>query len=256
MSLYELVSLEADISARLVGEFFKKEGYDIRRSDLTDLCMRGTKATIRQLIDHELPADNKKRIVVYGSGAYHHYTYGLYLNATRKLSKHGYIHFDHHADYRCTFFAYPESLNCGAFVKEMLKDSGASGALFIGSIPPAEKRPGCPLGFQHPSISEDQLRKRKRFLKSGAKYDLLDLYLSELPGNVYLSFDLDVLAPSEILTDYSRGTMKTEELIGIIEVIKTKKHIISADVLGFSGIRMHKKSANAYRRIVDTLLKP
>lgn len=251
MSLYELVSLEFDKPAQIMGKFFEKKGYDIRRADLTGLCLRNNKAHVHDTISSEIPSDGKKRIVLYGHGRFHHYTYGLYLNATKGIDSHGYIHFDNHSDYK----GYPETsddiLGCGAFVKELLKDSGAKAALFVGSKPPLEGT-----HQPHPSLSEDQLRKRKHFLRRGLNYDNLEERLSELPDDVYLSFDLDVLAASEILTGFDQGTMTVKELTEILGIIKAKKNIISADVLGFSGRRKDRGSANAYKAVVDTLLKP
>ena len=213
---------------------------------------------VANLMEDTLGNTLEKKLVLYGSGAYHYYTYGLCKYADRFSKDYAYVHVDHHGNY-----AYGhrnlEELRCGAFVERILlgknsngnKDTKASTAFFVGSkVTGFKKWLGIPLPHTYPYILEDQLRKRNGFSR-------LRNQLSNLPRDVYLSFDLNVMDTSEIYTDYpdDHGSLRTEELLEVLDAIKQTKHIVGADILGFAGGRRETAGFELYKEIVDSILE-
>ncbi|MBI2667906.1 arginase family protein [Candidatus Woesearchaeota archaeon] len=157
---------------------------------------------------------DKRVLFTLGYGELHHYTYGFATNFADKLSKKwAYLHFDNHPDYPSA----SKLMNCGRFVKSLVKDSkNATEPLLIGCEPNNINRVRQIRGW-HPFQNNE-----------------LEEHLSELPIDVYLSFDLDVLHPELICTGYSRGYMDMNTLMSYLRIIKDRKNIIGADIIGSS----------------------
>ena len=244
MTLWELVSLELDKPAEEIGRYFEEQGIKIRRVKNIRKPLAKKKTTICKIVNKALGNNQKRKLVVYGSGSYHHFTYGLCRHADKISDNYGYIHFDHHDDSYEP--ADRSTICCAGFVRSIIDDTNASRVLYIGAYQP---------GFRLPIAQEllpSQLREEcsKEFKES----------LAELPKEVYLSFDLDVMDTSVIWADYCQGMLKTKKLMRLISMIKKTKHIIGADVLGYAAEDRCDNSIKTsgkelYARIIKSLLK-
>ena len=264
MGLWELISLEMDYSGETIGDYFENTlGRKIRRNKyVRKEVKQENKETVCNITRRAVAGGQDKKLVVYGCGYYHHYTYGLCKYADRLSEDYGYIHFDHHEDYwredmkkdYLRGFSKPRlnkdrnRIDCGSFVADILYDTNASALLLVGStlnraVPKMLK------DKPHESLSEKQFRN-----KTGM--DMFKRRLDKLPEDVYLSFDLDVMEIKYIETAYSQGTLKPKELMAMIEAIKSSKNIISADVLAYGGLyNRTKPGRKLYREIVDSLME-
>ena len=135
-----------------------------------------------------------------------------------------------------------QTLWCGGFVRSIRRDCAAQ-VLTVGT-------------------QNSPYREVGRFTQQEHMPVLLKEKLMDFPNDVYLSFDLDVLDPAIMLTDWPDGIMQIESLINCIDEIKKAKRIIGADILGFSGDKMRKEMQNVYQRslqvyreIVSALLR-
>lgn len=249
MRPWKVVSLEIDYPAIAIGDYFEKY-FDVPllrtcRNTRTE-WIRHSKKSIINLTKKSLQEITTRKLVVYGSGNFHHYTYGLCMHASRMCQDFGYIHFDHHNDYNIE----PEreirgEIACGTFVKTILEDTNASAALFVGSRPPKEALIN---GIPHPYIYEEHLRTHSRFNK-------LERLLKQLPDDVYLSFDLDVMCKSAIITAWDQGNLKIHELMKAISIIKKNKNIIGADILGYGDPQNKLGGKDLYVKIAQSILK-
>ncbi len=238
---WRIVSLEMDSSGEDIGKHFQK----FLDKQIHRLCISHglyDKDEIVIVLKRKLAQTDKRTLAIYGNGGYHHYTYGL-CKAADKLSKeYCYIHFDHHSDYAVS---YSEGrITCGSFVGEILQDTHAQSAFFVGSLP-----------WGSANTHTNFITKSRK----GSEIDSLDNILKKTPDDVYMSFDLDVMDESEILTDFSRGTMKADKLLQMISAIKRKKRVISADILGYamdnsSRFSTCEKSRQLYVQIAEAVL--
>ncbi len=254
MEQWRLISLEIDDSAKEIGEYFEQKfPHEIARAEpLQKAKIEDAKKNINRFIDNALGNGLERKLVVYGSGFFHHYTYGLCRHADRLSDEYCYIHFDHHDDYESIFFLRQDEINCEGFVKKILEDTNAKKAFFVGSnvmsLGPGHSSRHC--------ILEHQLR-------SGNMYEDFRDKLCDLPKDAYLSFDLDVMTPKAICTDFDQGTLKTKELLELIDLIKGNKNIIGADILGYSTVRnfefpnedIPNKGKELYAAIATSLLE-
>jgi hypothetical protein len=179
-------------------------------------------------------------LTLYGYGGSHHYTYGFCNHIAKPRAKeYLYVHIDHHSDAgpATTSRKFNKSnrkwevekgvysLGCGSFVLN-LKKLGAKEFSFIGAT---GKLTGPK--FKNAShLPQDKLfSPKKKGLEKVIKKDLR----SKECKDVYISMDLDVLAPEEISTGFSRGKIKLWHLLTILDEIKQHKNIIGADILGY-----------------------
>lgn len=185
---------------------------------------------------------NRKLLSVYGHGSYHHLTYGLCKYASNISSAYSYIHIDHHNDsYRIKSDLEKSMLNCGNFVPYIFESTNAKDVLYIGSSKPGiNDEPVYKLinncGISMPEnisgeLNENELLANLNFLSC---------------NDVYITMDLDVMDPREIITGYSRGSLSKEGLLKAISIIKNKKNIIGVDILGYSEV-----SNDVYRSARD-----
>jgi len=139
---WKLFSLELDNPGRAIGRFFKNEGYDIsRKRPMTGSTIFDKlaipKLELREVVSKHIKlAEGERALVVYGSGEYHHFTYGLCMLANRISDDFCYIHIDHHHDW---WDHYNDSIDCGNFVRAIFEDTNVKkdvrNVLLIGSNP-------------------------------------------------------------------------------------------------------------------------
>jgi hypothetical protein len=72
-------------------------------------------------------------------------------------------------------------------------------------------------------------------------------------SNAYISMDLDVLALPEISTGFSRGHIKLERLLEILDIIKSYKNIVAADILGY---KIHHVPTQKFKPRLRLYYKP
>ena len=200
---------------------------------------------IESSISDAVKNSSKPTLTLYGSGHYHHYTYALCRVFAKRRSKNfGYIHFDHHHDmWKDSDTKDTKQLNCGCFVKSIKRDAAQS-ILTIG----ADNKSYNQLPYR--LLDKDPLVYLKKELE-------------KLPQDVYLSFDLDVMRPSEIATDWPYGRLSKKVLFELIDNIKEQKNLIGVDILGFDlnqtivyrhGM-MRGKSMQLYEDVVKKIIE-
>lgn len=266
---WNLYNFEVDIAGILIGRFLKEGGYHIRPA-LTSALTNDSRDAIEKAVSGLL-APNKRAMVVYGCGSFHHYTYGLCKFADRFSEEYGYIHLDHHSD--DSGWDGSNGLHCGSFTGQIARychthdgKKKLSNLLFIGSTLYIGS---IPYGGGVHAFSEGRLRTKK-----GIKD--LESALSDMPEDIYITMDLDVMARKEIVTAYDQGSMHKEQLLDLLRMFKESKRIIGADALGFTfyspGLdkfavysvpkiakvslgAMERKSLRLYKSIVDVILE-
>ncbi|OGH79434.1 MAG: hypothetical protein A2224_00535 [Candidatus Magasanikbacteria bacterium RIFOXYA2_FULL_40_20] len=249
MEKWEIISLETDYSGETVAEFLEKEaGLPIKRrmQHKRKEYIVKLKQRIIRIISEAVGASKNRKMVVMGSGSFHHYTYGLCKHADKISQNYGYIHFDQHDDYQYEEelgYRDKQRLGCGSFVKDILEDTNASAALFIGSVPP---KPILVPGKRHLHIKDKEIA-------SGNWFEKLQKKLAWLPFEVYLSFDLDVMEGKAITTAWSPGFMTTKDLLRAIAIIKKSKKIIGADIIGYGGADNIVPGRELYQKIIKAL---
>ena len=151
----------------------------------------------------------KTPVVVNGSGNYHHLTYGICSSIPNQF---GYVHFDRHDDLGGATQGY---VTMAAFVAPMMFNTSAEDYIMIGSYHDAGKS----IGFN----SIDSWKKR------------LPGLLAQLPDDVYVSVDLDVLDPERFYSGYDAGTMLPSQLMYALDMIGENKKVVGGDICGYRG---------------------
>lgn len=246
---WALYSLEMDEPGKKIGRFFKESGFTIIREPINTDFPRYP-SNIEKAVTSAVPFEGKV-LAVYGSGSLHYFTYGLCRRADSLSQEYGYIHIDHHSDDYFVSTDYGEKINekayeihCGAFVREIVFTTNVrkpENVLWIGGSK------GNLYGSS--SISESAL--------TVEGLSSLERMLCALPNDVYVTIDLDVMSSSEIITDWGNGNMNTRSLLAILDVIKEKKRIISADICGLSSQKISRGLAGGmklYTTIASNLL--
>lgn len=207
----------------------------------------------------------KNRVLtVYGDGNFHHYTYALTkLAAERrglddpKSRDWTYFHFDNHRDDwgQRDRDGYNPQMDCAGFVDILSHDHGAVPFL-VGpdTYPKKDSRGYVIRGEEIPIYHNWFTKARQKSCQWKSNAALVDTMtggelpsipdLRETPTEAYLSFDLDYLAPSEIVTNYDQNANITVRRVGkILDRIRPFKRIFSADILGFPDDCTHPLSA-------------
>lgn len=178
-----------------------------------------------------LKQSGKKLMGIIGHGMYHHLTYGLCKYADSISKKYSYIHLDHHPD----SFITPEEralrlLNCNNFVPPILEDTNAQNVLYLGSEKIEEEFYG---GIR--TAKYEKSGSMRENVSGFFKVEKLERLIDSLEDDVYISMDLDVMNPQEIVTDYNRGYLTKKGLFDVLAMIKRTKRIIGADIVGYSN---------------------
>jgi arginase family enzyme len=228
---WKLYSIEMDEGGMEIGEHFQNQGCNITRvNPLEGICKIGefvpdhrksmNKDSVAKTISNCIKTDSKV-LALYGHGGYHFFTYGLAMLANRLSDEFGYIHIDHHDD---SWFINWDEITCASFVQQICNDTHIYGScsrmLYIGNDGGA--RHGA---YRGNAIRYDEIM----------GVSLVEEALDKLKVNdVYVSIDLDVMDLKEVRTAFDRGNMKAEKLYTIVEQIKQRKNIISADIVGYT----------------------
>ena len=176
------------------------------------------------------------------SGNYHYMT-----RLFTSLLEEDYIlvFFDNHTDMKPAMF---DMLSCGSWAKEVLeKDENLQKLIMIG--PPKKSMDELP-----PEITGN----KKLLMINGEEATPQKLLCeTETPGYeglpVYISVDKDVLAVSEVKTNWDQGSMSLETLIRIINKICSGRHVIGADICGlFPASAGEAESISSYEKGVQT----
>ncbi|MFA5888305.1 MAG: arginase family protein [Candidatus Nanoarchaeia archaeon] len=225
---WDLYCIETDENAKAAREYLKGKGLESKSVALLQNFshigrMNITPEIMDEAVQNAVCTKNKV-FAFYGSGYFHHYTYGLCSLADRHSSEYGYIHIAHHSDYGDSDEPW---LCCGGFVSfikqyrnarrdENLLFIGNENLLFIGTDAVARLK----------YISEGEIRQK------GASQ--LEQLLDSIPNEVYVTIDLDIMHKHDAITDFTQGNLRREELNQILKLIRQRKDIIGADVLGFA----------------------
>lgn len=290
MTNWQLLSLEVDDGGKDIGEYLSNDlGYDIKRISLEDFLAEEKKISnlrrrrqdpldearsweppnVRgksQLISlmETFTADAPGPVLaVYGSGYFHHYTYGLTAAASRLSEEFCYIHFDAHIDcFPMRRVRIDGTVVYSDFVEDIVKDESHNArevimvGSFLGGFDWCKGIPYAPLRLLDKKLNSEE-----------GLEDLAEL-LDATCHDVYISFDLDVTPADEILTDWrdwERGNLRKKQLMKMLSLIKEKKNIIGADILGFNcstyGFKsredfqaMRQKSRLLYKDIIDVIV--
>ncbi len=282
MAEWQLLSLEMDAGGRDIGSFFSQSGYETRRVSLDEFLEQAqrhddgaalsldtqfwpephiySKAQLASTMRNLAGNTRKKTLALYGSGFYHHYTYGLCALAGQQSEGFTYIHVDGHTDCIPGWQNHPPgTVIYSNFVEDIVRDTGAKDVIMVGAN--LGGVPWCTCLQQ--AIFEDRLNAE----------EALDDFRGLLEGvqkDVYLSVDLDVTPADECITDWrewERGHLRKGQLLRVVKLLKETKHIIGADILGYTGSplscssrvsfeAMRQRSLSLYRDIVDLLAEP
>lgn len=225
---WSLVVLNHDTGSKHINDFFKKVWLDgiisleleLDHVEYKNKVLEEMEIAVNQIKHYEKDLQKEKILTIYGSGSYHHYTYGLcYTIARRKSKNYLYAHLDNHTD----TVKYPNGkLGCGAFVEDIVDAPEAKDIIMIG--------PKNGVNYKNRTCV-DQLT----LTSEDAKTYLKQALANKKEKDVYASFDLDILSITEISAFYNQGELKLEHLLDIVHVLKEEKNVISADICGYSA---------------------
>jgi hypothetical protein len=201
-------------------------------------------------------------LTIYGDGNFHHYTYALTRMAAEQRGLEGpdqnwtYFHFDQHRDDWGDRLpnGTSEGLDCGNFVDSICHDHGAIPFMVGPDAYPFKDVKGYRMnGTEIPIYSnyftkEMQKSKDWKGVRSLRKHFTgvelpATADLRATPTSAYLSFDLDLLAQSEIVTNYDQNPeATTRRICQILDKIRPHKRVFSADILGLPDDTHHPLS--------------
>ncbi len=199
-------------------------------------------------------------LTVYGSGSYHHFTYALIKLALERRGLDGfnwtYFHWDHHRDDwgERDRNGQPELLHCANFVDSIAHDhQGIPFMVGPDAYPNKDKRGYVVHGNNIPIYHNFFTKKLQRSqlwpsnaplsYNTGLELPSVD-DLRATPTETYLTFDLDLLTQSEMVTDYDQNPwMTVRRICRMLDHVRPFKRIFSADILGLPEERHHPLSA-------------
>lgn len=221
MESWKIVMLEHDEGSKELGDFFKKIWSDgIIKKDIGNVWLEDTDSNARTM--QKFVGDLEGKILtLYGSGSFHHYTYGLcYAIAHKRSDNYMYVHIDNHSD---SIYRENGIIKCGSFVENIMEEPEANDILLIGA-------------GKGENPKERKTISQKDLISKQAKDIVRKELKKKLQKDVYASLDLDILTYDDISTDFTQGILELKHLLNVIEVLKEEKNIISADILGYRGI--------------------
>lgn len=247
---WNIISLEMEDGGKDIGEYVEKGlVLPIRRISLDEIAEEAAKCQFNAENYRYLPKPHifgKEQIrsmmqefvkpptlAVYGSGWFHHFTYGLTAAAGNK--KFCYIHVDRHTDFLPGYRLRDGAIIYSNFVEDIRRDN-ANDLILIGSFISDYK------GFVLAPIMDS--------INTPEALIAIEKHLDSTYDDVYVSFDLDVL-DNEVINDWQKeGKMSRKRLLEFARMIKKKKNIIGADILGFTNSNYGFKSWDAYAGMV------
>jgi hypothetical protein len=205
---------------------------------------------------------NGRVLTVYGNGEFHHSTYALtqFARERRGLGYDDrdwtYFHFDQHRDDWGRRRADGEAnhIDCASFVDQIAYHHQAVPFMVGPTVYAKKDSQGYRISGQEIPIYSNQfpksMQESKGWRSNEVLHGLTDARrlpsrrdLQETPTESYLSFDLDLLSPTEIVTNYDQNEHVTlRSLVPILERVREYKRIFSADILGFPDECSHPLS--------------
>jgi hypothetical protein len=153
-----------------------------------------------------------------GTGDFHH----LCLHFLNKMHEEPIlVLFDHHSD---MMEPLPGTISCGSWVRAALNGKMVKKCIMVGQNMKDEAFSGSNADNRVIFFPENIPHEKK---VSGVMKELLK---HDIP--VYVSIDKDVLAWGQAYTNWDHGSLKLEELIDFLKIIKKAKSIIGADICG------------------------
>lgn len=151
-------------------------------------------------------------------GSYH---YMSKLLTERIRQNYTLLVYDHHTDMQPP--AFGGLLSCGGWILEALRTQQyLREVMVIGADPDYIRETG---DYLQEEEDHEALLSRIRFASAPVP-------LSEIRWPVYLSIDLDVLAPEEIMTSWDQGTLSLERLLADIESLRQHGALLGTDICG------------------------
>lgn len=187
-------------------------------------------------------------LTVYGDGNFHHWTYALTRFALdrRGIGEWTYFHFDQHRDDwgKSDSRGLKSELDCASFVDQIAHDYSAIPFMVGPDVYPQKDSQGYRIAgkeipLYHNYFTKD-LQESRCWHNNVTPANLTGLELPaardlrETPTESYLSFDLDLLSHSEIVTNYDQNDdMTLRRVCQILDKVRPYKRVFSADILGF-----------------------
>lgn len=241
-----IVCLEVDKESQDMGSFLEK----IWPGKIQRIPCRSKKDITREELLTSLKAFEHlegKVLTVYGSGSFHHYTYGLCRHvADKRSNNYTYVHVDQHSDTATADPKYIKELDCASFVGPIAVDTHATAVKYIG----------CPT-YEAPSVQIEELE------REGVD-ESLSVYFHRAPRDIYVSLDLDVLKNTDMRTGWPCDGLSMDTFLATLQWLSRERNIISADALGYDVTRKplsfdlkkdwHTISGLVYAMIAGTLL--
>jgi len=193
-------------------------------------------------------------LTIYGDGEFHHWTYALVRMALerRGLRNWTYFHFDQHRDDwdKRDERGLTPSLHCANFVDQIAHDFGGTPFMVGPEVYPKKDAAGYKVCGRHIPIYHNYFTKelqQSRFWRNNVRpagQTGLELPsardLRATPTEAYLTFDLDLLSHSEIVTNYDQNDdMTLRRVCQILDKVRPYKRVFSADILGFPDHNEH-----------------
>ncbi len=201
-------------------------------------------------------------LTIYGDGEFHHFTYALtqFARERRGLGYDArdwtYFHFDQHRDDwgRRRVRGEPSGIDCAGFVDSIAYYHQGVPFMVGPSVYAKKDSQGYRINGQEIPIYSNQFPKAMQESKVWRSDSVLDGLtdarrlpsrrdLQETPTESYLSFDLDLLSPTEMVTNFDQNEYMTlRSLVPILDRVREYKRIFSADILGFPDDCKHPLS--------------
>jgi hypothetical protein len=194
-------------------------------------------------------------LTIYGDGEFHHYTYALtrFALERRGIADWTYFHFDNHRDDwgNRGGDGWTSELDCASFVDQIAHDYNATPFMVGPDVYAKKDAAGYHIRKKHIPIYSNFFTKewqRSRRWRNNTELQGMQTGmelpatadLRATPAESYLSFDLDLLSPAEIVTNYDQNEGATvRRVCQILDKIRPHKRVFSADILGFPDWNNH-----------------
>ena len=227
-----------------------REAYQVGKGELLDYFQRHV---------YDSGIWDSRVLTVYGDGNHHHFTYALTKLALDRRALDGfnwtYFHWDQHRDDwgERDENGQPKKLDCSNFVDSIAHDHQGIPFMVGPESYPKKDAQGYQIGgteipIYHNFFSK-ALQRTQRWTnnqpfsyQSGLELPSVD-DLRATPTETYLTFDLDLLAQSEIVTYFDQNEWMTlRRVCRMLDHVRPFKRVFSADMLGFPDELHHPLS--------------
>lgn len=202
-------------------------------------------------VENRLRRRRNRGITLLGRGNYHYVSYLLLTEIKRPFTL---VLFDHHHD----MMPSPdvEHISCGSWVYQALKHlPNLRKVVLLGVSEEAAASIPVHCASRTVVISEEEIK------RGVSERKLMELIGTDL---IYVSIDKDVLAESEVVTDWDQGSLTIRELVAYLDAVSRRGKIAGADICGeYSVDPMHawrdpnrqavKRNERANRLLVERI---